>query len=78
MSPLKSSPFEGTRRSLCEALCIFIKALKGSQGWGLRSEGRGADFPTVYMLISNLTALVLELFIHRMQINFFPFCCRLF
>lgn len=41
MSPLKSSPFEGTRRSLCEALCIFIKALKGSQGWGLRSEGRG-------------------------------------
>lgn len=37
-------------------------------GWGLRSGlGKGgfrADFPTVYMLISNLTALVLELFIH--------------
>lgn len=66
MSPLKSSPFKGTRRSLCEALCIFIKALKGNQGWGLRSRegGSRADFPTVYMLISNLTALVLELFIH--------------
>lgn len=29
---------------------------------GIRSSR--ADFPTVYMLISNLTALVLELFIH--------------
>lgn len=26
--------------------------------------GLKGDFPTVYMLISNLTALVLELFIH--------------
>lgn len=43
MSPLKSSSFKGTRRSLYEALCIFIKALKGNQGWGLRSkEGRVA------------------------------------
>ena len=33
----KSSPFRGTRRSLCEALCIFIKAVKGMEGWGLRS-----------------------------------------
>lgn len=39
MSPLKSSPFRGTRRSLCEPLCIFIKALKGSLGWGLRRGG---------------------------------------
>lgn len=66
MSPLKSSPFKETRQSLCEALCIFIKALKGS-GVGVKEKGgwRGsrADFPTVYMLISNVTALVLELFI---------------
>lgn len=32
--------------------------------------GGGADFPTVYMLISNLTDPVLELFIHQMQIIF--------
>lgn len=30
----------------------------------LGGEGGRADFPTVYMLISNLTALVLELFTH--------------
>lgn len=64
------------------ALCIFIKALKGNQGWGLRRRGLGgcrrADFPTVYMLISNLTAPVLELFLQRMQILFFSFCYRLF
>lgn len=35
----KSSPFRGTRQSLCGALCIFIKAVKGIQGWGLRSWG---------------------------------------
>ena len=48
---------------------------------GVKEKGTGggrADFPTVYMLISNLTALVLELFLHRMQINFFFFCYRLF
>lgn len=41
MSPLKSSPFKGTRRSLCEALCIFIKALKGNRGWGVKEKGDG-------------------------------------
>lgn len=36
--------------------------------------GSRADFPTVYMLIQNLTALVLELFIHQMLIFLFsPF-----
>lgn len=40
--------------------------------------GSRADFPTVYMLISNITALVLELFIRRMQINFFSFCYLFF
>lgn len=35
---------------------VGVKELKGGS--------RGADFPTVYMLISNLTALVLELFLH--------------
>lgn len=73
MSPLKSGPFRGTRQPLCKALCIFIKALKGNQGWGVEGVSK-ADFPTVYMLISNLTALVLELFIHWMQIIFYSFC----
>lgn len=39
----KSSPFRGTRPSLCEALCIFIKAVKGIQGWGLRSWGGAVE-----------------------------------
>lgn len=38
MSPLKSSPFKGTRQSLCKALCIFIKALKGN-GVGVKEKG---------------------------------------
>lgn len=39
---------------------------------GLKRSKRGGegDFPTVYMLIPNLTALVLELFILKMLIVF--------
>lgn len=61
---------------------MFIyQGAKREPGVGVKEKGMGGsreDFPTVYMLISNLTALVLELFIHRMQINFSPFCNRLF
>lgn len=59
----------------------IYQGAKREPGVGVKEKGVGgsrADFPTVYMLISNLTALVLELFIHRMQINFFSFCCCLF
>lgn len=40
---------------------VGVKERIGEGGW---RGGFRADFPTVYMLISNLTALVLELFIH--------------
>lgn len=63
------------------ALCIFINVLKGNIGWRVKKKGLGVaatDFPTVYMLISNLTALVLEPFLHGMLINFFSFCPGLF
>lgn len=56
------------------ALCIFINVLKRNIGWRVKKKGMGVaatDFPTVYMLISNLTALVLEPFLHGMLINFF-------
>lgn len=46
---------------------------KGGGGGGFR-----ADFPTVYMLISNLTALVLELFIHLNANLFFSLSRSLF
>lgn len=49
-----------------------MEGVGGDEERGIR--GSRADFPTVYMLILNLTALVLELFIHQMQIDFFsPF-----
>lgn len=47
----------------------IYQGAKREPGVGVKEKGTGgggrrADFPTVYMLISNLTALVLELFIH--------------
>lgn len=68
MSPLNGSPFKGTRRSLCEALCLFIKALKRVPVVGVK--GVRADFPTVYMVISNLTALV-QATIYTLNANHF-------
>lgn len=76
MSPLKSSPLEGNKAPfVCGFMYIYqgakrepgvgVKERTGREvGWGGGRECCGADFPTVYMLISNLTALVLELFIH--------------
>lgn len=52
----------------------IYQGAKREPGEGVKEKGIGgsrADFPTVYMLIPNLTALVLELFIHQMQIFFF-------
>jgi len=62
----------------------IYQGAKREPGVGVKEKGCGVggssstDFPTVYMLISNLTALVLEPFIHQMLINFFSFCYRVF
>lgn len=72
MSPLKSSPLDGTRPSLLRGFMYIYQGARREPGVGVKERiGEGwrrggfrADFPTVYMLISNLTALVLELFIH--------------
>lgn len=72
MSPLKSSPLDGTRPSLLQGFMYIYQGARREPGVGVKERiGEGglrggfrADFPTVYMLISNLTALVLELFIH--------------
>lgn len=81
MSPLKSSPLEGNKAAFVRGFMYIYQGAKKEPGVGVKERtGRevgwggeccGADFPTVYMLISNLTALVLEPFIHWMQIFFF-------
>ena len=45
----------------------IYQGTKRERGVGVKEKETGgsrADFPTVYMLISNLTALVLEPFLH--------------
>lgn len=69
---IKSSPLDGTRPSLLRGFMYIYQGVRREPGVGVKERiGEGgrrggfrADFPTVYMLISNLTALVLELFIH--------------
>lgn len=84
MSPLKSSPLDGTRPSLLRGFMYIYQGARREPGVGVKERigGEGgwggfrADFPTVYMLISNLTALVLELFIH-LNANLFSFSLAL-
>lgn len=70
---IKKWPIGWNKGVFVQGFMYIYQGARREPGWGLRSGlGRGgsvgggfsADFPTVYMLISNLTALVLELFIH--------------